>query len=105
MQTVIKDFTEGEYKHTIKVCNSCQQLRPVFHLTTPSTAFKDNAKPREQPQWDIFENGRCSSCKKEHIKNNNRNKAILFSGHFSPPEDCFFDNESQIHFNNNNLIF
>ena len=101
MKKMIRNFHEGENQHTVKVCKSCREVRPVFHSTSPSSSFQGNEKPRKQSEWDTDQNGQCFNCKTESTKNAGKNKALKFSGYLSIPEDCYYDVDLNETFHNN----
>ena len=98
---MIRHFTEGEDKHTVEICQSCQEIRPYFHATIPSPSFSANEKPHDIPQWVIHDDGRCSRCHDEQKKSKKKhNQALKFSGMFSLHGDCYKDGDGSLVHNN-----
>ena len=94
-------FSEGELKHSVHKCKICHEIRPVFHLTEPSSKFsQQNRKPLSiATRWEFnSEKGICRRCEKNisEIKKSKRVNVPRFSGIFSSSAPGI-----DVHHNNN----
>ena len=84
-------FSDGELHHTVQKCKVCQEVRPIFNETEPSSKFSaQNCKPLKMTnKWDFdLSKGICMRCDKNlsDIRKNKRATVPRFSGLFSSYE-------------------
>ena len=94
-------FSLGELNHKIGKCKICQEVRPIFHKTAPSSKFAEqNRQPLKIANIWEFDASKdiCKRCEKNltDIQKSKRDQVARFSGVFS----CGTDRR-----NHNNMNF
>lgn len=79
----IKNFKEGEEKHTVATCNVCKETRPVFHAS-----YHNKTSHVKLNSWKIDKNGLRARSKTDRYKRQKKgNQPAKFSGQLSSEEE------------------